>query len=143
MAGSNRGEFPLTKWIRSHYGQPNSKFPTRRKWSIAAKKNPHAVYQVEETGIGSPEMIAALARAVEVGSKRYVIDALMIQGLLIPEDLEGLQIELTPEEREHIREYTLLSPTDQRVVREIRQSLHQNTVDQESTALEQNTPQEA
>ena len=130
MAGSNRGEFPLTKWIRSHYGQPNSKFPTRRKWSIAAKKNPHAVYQVEETGIGSPEMIAALARAVEVGSKRYVIDALMIQGLLTPEDLEGLQIELTPEEREHIEDYRLLSPISQNAVRGVAKSLLPSTVDQ-------------
>ena len=139
MAGSNRGEFPLTKWIRSHYGQPNSRFPTRRKWSIAAKKNPHAVYQVEETGIGSPEMIAALARAVEAD----VIDALMIQGLVVQEDLEGLQIELSSEERELVKDYRLLSLGDQRSVRTIAKTLLQSNADQESTAQEQNTPQEA
>ena len=139
MAGSNRGEFPLTKWIKSHYGQPNSKFPTRRKWSIAAKKNPHAVNQVEETGIGSPEMIAALARAVEAD----VIDALMIQGLVVQEDLEGLQIELSSEERELVKDYRLLSLGDQRSVRTIAKTLLQSNADQESTAQEQNTPQEA
>ena len=133
----------LIKWVKDHHGQSNSKFPNGRKWALAARKNGHAVYEIIESGKASAQMIADLARAAETGDKRYVIDALMAQGLLFPEDLEGLQIELTPEEREHIREYRLLSPTDQRVVREIRQSLHQNTVDQESTALEQNTPQEA
>ena len=139
MAGSNRGEFPLTKWIRSHYGQPNSKFPTRRKWSIAAKKNPHAVYQVEETGIGSPEMIAALARAVEAD----VIDALMIQGLLFPEDLEGLQIELTAEERRLVDNYRSMPLSARSNWLGASDAMRGSSADQGSTAQQLDTPQEA
>jgi len=139
MAGSNRGEFPLTKWIRSHYGQPNSKFPTRRKWSIAAKKNPHAVYQVEETGIGSPEMIAALARAVEAD----VIDALMIQGLLFPEDLEGLQIELTVEERRLVDNYRSMPLSARSNWLGASDAMRGSSADQGSTAQQLDTPQEA
>ena len=133
----------LIKWVKDHHGQSDSKFPNGRKWALAAGKNGHAVYEIIESGKASAQMIADLARAAETGDKRYVIDALMAQGLLFPEDLEGLQIELTSEEREHIEDYRLLSPISQNAVRGVAKSLLPSAVDQESPAGEENTPQEA
>ena len=123
--------------------------PSARQWSLAGDKGGHAVTDIIERGRASPDMIADLARAGQLN----VIEALLVQGILHPDDildLEGIadimisrEIGLSADQKELLANYKPLQPTAQRTPRDIMRELRRNAVGQESTAVEENTPQEA
>ena len=122
---------PLSKWVKSLYGE-GRKYRSGRRLSAAAGKNNNAVSDIESTGRGTVPTVVAIARAADYP----VLEILKLMEILKEEDFKSSS--LTQDELQLLSDFRRLSITDQTTVLRVTASLLGDNADvNESNILSQ------
>ena len=124
----------LIRWVKEVLAA--SDYKSFREWSKDSDVHSHAASDIEKGLNPRAETVVALARAAGFD----VIEAILANGLLNENEIPT---DLSREERLLVSGFRQLEPISRRAVLRVAQSLLPSAVDQESTAVEENTPQEA
>jgi hypothetical protein len=112
----------LREWLRAQYGS-GKRFKSARQLSLAVSgrsdsHNPNLVYDIENRGTAKIETLLHLAEVLDIPPIRIFIEA----GWITESDLKDNLLET---ERQFLYKWRLLTPEDQRMIREVAERLLQ------------------